>query len=78
MSNQMTLNEIERIYGDLFFSLYRGNCKNHKSIGECNSVKYYNANGKKCETLYEVRGKSEVIRENFNKLKFYRNKESVG
>lgn len=76
MSNKlMTLNEIERKYGDLFFSLYRVNCKNHRSIGECNSVKYHNANGKKCETLYEVRGKSKVIRENMNNLDFYRNRE---
>jgi hypothetical protein len=76
----LTLKQIEKKYGDWYFDLYKKNigCSNHKSIGECNSVKYHNQKGKKCESLYEVRNVSEVIRENYNDINYYYNKESVG
>ncbi len=75
----LTLKQIEKKYGNQYFDLYKSNdCLNHKSIGECNSIKYHNQKGKKCESLYEVRNVSEVIRENYNDINYYYNKESVG
>ena len=76
----LTLKQIEKKYGNQYFVLCKQNigCLNHSSIGECNSVKYHNQKGKKCESLYEVRNVSKVIRENYNEINYYYNKESVG
>tara|TARA_Y100000385_G_C12916215_1_gene560463 strand:+ start:584 stop:826 length:243 start_codon:yes stop_codon:yes gene_type:complete len=78
--NTLTLKQIEKKYGNQYFVLSKQSigCFNHKSIGECNSIKYHNQKGKKCESLYEVGNVSKVIRENYNDINYYYNKESVG
>ena len=73
----LTLKQIEKKYGDMYFVLCKLNngCFHHSNVGECNSVMLWNATGKKCEKVYEVRSVSKQIKQNHNDINYYFNKE---
>jgi len=62
--NTLTLKQIEKKYGNQYFDLYK-----------LPSWKKTNRND---DDLYEFRGVSKVIKENYNDINYYYNKESVG